>query len=145
MTCGWFWLYLGACLMLVELFVPGFIIFFFGLAAATTGLARMIAGEAFDAVWQVSSFAGFSVFYLVFFRNRLKSVFLGKRKNADSDVDDDYSGRRAVVVEDIAPPLPGRILLGDAQWDAVADSFIAKGSDVRVISQNNITLKVTEV
>ena len=36
-SCGWLWLYAGAILMLMEILAPGFVIFFFGLAAATAG------------------------------------------------------------------------------------------------------------
>jgi membrane protein implicated in regulation of membrane protease activity len=145
MTSGWLWLYFGAFLMLVEIFAPGFIIFFFGLAAATTGVLNMIIGDAFNATWQVSSFAAFSVLYLLFLRSRMKGVFLGNKKVVDTNVDDDYSGRIATVVTEIAPPLSGRVLLGDAEWEATADSFIAKDAKVKIISKNNITLKVTEV
>ena len=63
-SCAWLWLYAGAFLMLLELFAPGFVIFFFGLAAAAVGLMRFAFGEAFDATWQIASFSVFSVLFL---------------------------------------------------------------------------------
>ena len=37
-------------MMLMELMAPGFVIFFFGLSAATVGLCRFAFGEAFDFI-----------------------------------------------------------------------------------------------
>ena len=34
-SCGWLWLYAGVGLMLAELLAPGFVVFFFGLSAAS--------------------------------------------------------------------------------------------------------------
>ena len=50
-SCSWLWLYAGAFLMLLELLAPGFVIFFFGLSAATVGLCRAAFGEAFTLTW----------------------------------------------------------------------------------------------
>ena len=44
-TCGWLWIYAGSALMLLELVVPGFVLCFFGLAAATVGALRLMLGE----------------------------------------------------------------------------------------------------
>ena len=48
MSTGRLWLYFGAFLVLAELLAPGFVIFFFGLPAATVGLLWFVFGEAFD-------------------------------------------------------------------------------------------------
>ena len=37
LSAGWMWLYVGAGLMLAEILMPGFVVFFFGLSAATLG------------------------------------------------------------------------------------------------------------
>ena len=37
---AWLWLYFGAFLMLAELASPGFVVFFFGLAAATVAVLK---------------------------------------------------------------------------------------------------------
>ena len=58
-TAEWIWLYIGAALMMLELVSPGFVIFFFGLAAATVGVLRMIFAGSFTTTWQLVAFAGF--------------------------------------------------------------------------------------
>ena len=45
----------------------------------------------------------------------------------------------------INPPLAGRILLGDAEWTAEADEPIAAGANVKVVAQNNLTMRVEKV
>lgn len=145
MSCAWIWLYLGAFLMLMELLSPGFVIFFFGLSAATVGLCRAVFGEAFDLTWQLASFSVFAILYLVVLRRWLKKTFFGGTAETKTDFDNEYLGRVGKVTEAIEPPLDGRVLIGDAEWTAVADGSIAVGATVKVISQNNLTMKVEVV
>lgn len=144
-TADWIWLYVGSALMILELISPGFVIFFFGLAAATTGVLTMFAGGAFTMMWQLLAFAGFSIVYLVFLRRAVKKVFSGSVEKSASNFEDDFPGKIAVVTEAINPPLSGRVMLGDAEWTAVADSPIEKNVNVRVIVRDNLTLKVGRV
>lgn len=143
---GWLWLYAGAALMLLEIAMPGFVVFFFGLAAATTGLLRLALGDVFSPAWQMFSVSVFSILYLVFLRRILKSVFSGDtERSVDAVSDGGHVGRAAKVVKPIAPPLSGRVMLGDAEWDATADVPLAAGTDVAVTAQNNLTLHVVPV
>ena len=144
-TADWIWLYIGSALMILELISPGFVIFFFGLAAATTGVVTRFSGDGFTTVWQVLTFAGLSIVYLVFLRRGVKKLFSGTVETSASNFEDDFPGKIAVVTEDINPPLSGRVLLGDAEWTAVADSPIEKGVNVRIVLRDNLTLKVERV
>lgn len=144
-TCGWIWLYLGAFLMLAEIVSPGFVIFFFGLSAATVGICRFAIGDAFTLTWQLASFSVFSVLYLVTLRRLMKRLFSGNASSSSVDFNQESVGRIARTVAVIRPPLSGRILLGDAEWSAVADVEIPEGADVRVVAQDNLTMKVVPV
>ena len=141
-SCAWLWMYLGAILMLMELMAPGFVIFFFGLSAATVGLFRFAFGDAFDLTWQLAAFSAFSILYLVFLRRWVQKVFTGKVVAEGADFENENIGRIGKVTEAINTPLTGRVMLGDAEWTAEADVAIPTGSDVRVVSQNNLTVKV---
>ena len=142
MSCGWLWLYAGAILMLMEILSPGFVIFFFGLSAATTGLLRFAFGDAFDATWQAVSFSALTILYLVFLRRWVKGVFSGKTEKAATDFEHEYVGRAGKVTAAIEPPLAGRVEIGDAEWTAVADAPVAAGTDVKVVAQENLTMRV---
>lgn len=142
--CGWLWMYFGAFLMLAELLAPGFVIFFFGLSAATVGIIRLSVGESFNLTWQIASFSVFAIVYLAVLRRWLKGVFAGMIKNEDA-FESEYVGRIGKLVADVKPPLSGRVTIGDAEWTAVADAPIAAGANVKVVSQDNLTMKVEEV
>ena len=132
---GWLWLYAGAVLMLMEIIVPGFVMFFFGLAAATVGFTRFALGEALSPTWQLAAFSALSVIYITMLR----------RSDSPEGFGAEYVGRAGKVTGAINPPLAGRVELGDAQWAAVADEPIAAGVDVLVVSRSNLTMKVKEI
>lgn len=138
----WIWLYVGAFLMLAEILAPGFVIFFFGLAAATVGL--LLFAFDFSATVQAALFSALSVVYLVALRRVVKSVFMGETAEAGA-VAGEYVGRVGRVVETIRPEVPGRILLGDAEWTASAGERLEPGTEVRVVAQENLTLAVEKL
>ena len=84
LTCGWYWIYTGCVLMLMELVVPGFVLCFFGMAAATVGAIRLAVGDAFSPTWQLAVFSVCSVLYIVLLRRWLKSVFVGDKIDRDA-------------------------------------------------------------
>lgn len=141
-SCAWIWLYIGAFLMFMELLAPGFVIFFFGLSAATVGFCRFAFGEAFTLTWQLAAFSAFAIIYLAALRRALRQLFSGTAKKSGVDFDNENVGRIGTVTEAIVPPRTGRVAIGDAEWTAAADGPIAVGADVKVISQENLTMKV---
>ena len=89
---AWLWMYAGMFLMLLELAAPGFVVFFFGLAALTVGAGRFVFGEAFTLNMQIAAFSVFSVLYLVLLRRWLKNVFMDA-KSDNSGLADENVGR----------------------------------------------------
>ena len=144
LTCGWLWVYAGSALVLLELVAPGFVLCFFGLSAATVGALRLALGEAFSPTWQFASFSVFSILYIVLLRRWLKSVFVGDRTDPGA-AQGACVGRAGRVTAAVAPGVPGRVLVGDAEWNAEATVPIAEGTPVRVVAQDNLTLTVAAV
>ncbi len=145
LNCAWLWIYAGAILMLLELVSPGFVIFFFGLSAATVGLCRFALGDLFTTTWQLAAFSAFSILYLIFLRRWMTNLFSGKSERAAVDFDNESVGRLGSITEEIKPPLTGRVMIGDAEWTAAADVPLAVGTNVKVVSQTNLTMKVEAV
>jgi len=145
LSCGWIWMYVGAGLMFLELASPGFVLFFFGLSAATVGVLRLSLEEAFTPTWQMVAFSAFSIIYLVFLRRWLKAVFSGDKETSSANLTSEAVGRLGRVTVAIDPPLTGRVMVGDAEWTAAADAPIAAGVDVRVVAQENLTMRVAAV
>ena len=137
---AWLWLYFGAFLMLAELASPGFVVFFFGLAAATVAVLKWCV-PSLPMAGQFAVFSVFSVLYLVVLRRYMKKVFLGDTAESKSALNE-YVGRVGKVVEVIRPEVPGRILLGDAEWTATAAERLEPGTEVKVTAQSNLTLTV---
>lgn len=139
----WIWMYVGAFLMLAELISPGFVVFFFGLAAATVSLLKWIFPSL--PLWgQLAAFSILSILYLLVLRKYIKSVFMGE-KDESLSINNEYVGRVGRVVEVIRPEVPGRILLGDAEWAAQSATRLEPGTEVRVVAQENLTLRVEPI
>lgn len=143
-SAGWVWVYAGVIVMLLELVAPGFILCFFGLAAVSVGALRLLIGDGFGLAWQLAAFSFLSVAYIVVLRRFFRRSLTGDRL-ADRDLQGEYVGRTGRVTEAIRPPLAGRVMIGDAEWSAVADRPVESGRDVKVVFQQNITMKVEEL
>ena len=141
-TAAWIWLYIGAFLMLAEIVSPGFVIFFFGLGAATVAVCKW-AFPSMSLACQLALFSITSVIYLLVLRRYMKRLFMGDK--ADLGLPSEYVGRLGKVVETIRPEVPGRILLGDAEWAAAASERIEVGVEVKVVAQDNLTMRVEKV
>lgn len=146
LSAGWLWMYIGGGLMLAEILMPGFVVFFFGLSAVTLGGLMLVLPDAFylTLAWQLALFSLFSIVYLATLRRYLKSIFLGDCEDTISATDE-FAGRTGEVMSAIGQGVPGRVLVGDAQWDAVAVKPVAVGRKVKVLSRKNLTLTVEEV
>ena len=70
-STGWIWLYIGSFLMLAEIVSPGFVIFFFGLGAATVAVCKW-AFPSLSLAWQLALFSISSIFYLLVLRRYMK-------------------------------------------------------------------------
>ena len=145
LSCAWLWIYAGSALMLLELIAPGFILCFFGLSAATVGALRFALGGAFTLTWQLAAFSVFSVLYIVILRRYLKRIFVGGKVETKTDFDNESVGRVGKLTEAVRPPLTGRVMLGDAEWTAESERPIEAGANVRVVAQQNLTMKVEEL
>ena len=146
LSAGWIWMYVGAGMMLAEILTPGFVMFFFGLSAATVGALVLLLPETFNPsfMWQLALFSLFSLVYLVTLRRYVKKIFIGDNGKSRA-LADEFAGRLGEVVTAIAPNVPGRVIVGDAEWDATAAVALAAGTRVRVIARRNLTLEVEAV
>ena len=141
-SCAWLWLYAGLFLMLAEILAPGFVIFFFGLAAMSVGGLRFAFGDAFTPTWQLAAFSAFSILYLGVLRRYMKKAFLGEQEVTQTDFNNECVGRVGQVTTAIEPPKTGRVMVGDAEWTACADVAISAGTAGRVGARENLAMKV---
>jgi len=137
-----YWLVFGIGLIILEVMTPGLVSLFFGLAALTVALAAWLIPLSQGVQWL--AFSVFSIIYILLLRQSLKKVFNGD-KEVSERLGDEFSGKRAVVVEAVAPNRPGRVEFCGCTWTAEADAELAVGSSVRILGKKNLTLSVEAV
>ncbi len=138
----WTWIVGGIILILAELAIPSFFIVWFGLGALLVGLLAL----AFDlsltaqlATWTLASLAMVALWFRVF-----KQSF---QKTLSGTADGNVIGQIGLLVSAVAPFERGKVrfqgpLLGSEEWVCLADSPIAAGERVRVLSVEGSFLKV---
>jgi len=140
----WHWLTLGLILILAELFIPSFTIFWFGLGALLVGLLLWIA-PALPLSWQIFTWAIASGLFTFLWFRFLKPRMTDRTKAGMS--------REAVLGECgqvIAVPHEGRRgtvrfttpLLGADEWPFICEQEVAVGDRVLVKEVSGNTLIV---
>ena len=143
-----YWLMIGVMLLFLELALPGFILFFFGLAALITALVAWLTPIAI--AWQLGLFIVSSLVTTFTLRNVIQRRFLDSPKGEEGeDPDEDVilavPGDRAVVGVSIKPPSEGRINYSGTSWRATADEMIEEGEIVAVVRQENLVIHVEKI
>jgi len=134
------WFIIGLVLFLLELVLPGFVIFFFGVGAWFTALVCLIFHPGTDI--QILIFAIVSLLSLVALRRMIqKKVFYGKTDNSVL-VEDEFTGREARAVTDIQPGKKGKVEFKGTVWSAESDAEIYEGDIVIIERKDNFNLIV---
>ncbi|HNW45746.1 MAG TPA: NfeD family protein [Elusimicrobiales bacterium] len=137
------WIILGIVIMGMELFLPGFILCFFGLGAVLTGLLVIFLPLGINT--QLILFGILSIVLLVSFRRYAQGYFTGRVSNPNPTgaAMESHVGETAVVTEDIIPDSPrGKVEFHGTAWNADADTEIKKGTKVTILQRHDLTFKV---
>lgn len=141
----WYWLVAGVLLMLLELAIPSFFVFWFGLGALLVALLMLVVADLSLTlqllVWGISSIAMVALWFRVFRRDQHKTLV----GTADGAV----LGEIGLLVGAVEPFQRGRVrfqrpILGTDEWPCVAETAIPAGERVRVISVEGSYLKVAK-
>ena len=134
------WFLVGIVFLALELLLPGLIVFFFGLGAWCVAL--MLALMPMSLAVQLLVFVVASLVLLVGLRSLLKKVFLGRSLEKDAMDGGQLLEGTGEVIDDILPPSLGKIKYSGSFWQASADQPLLKGTTVRILEKNNLTVKV---
>lgn len=139
------WAVIGIFLLMMELFIPGLIVFFFGVGALLVAVVCVFAEININV--QILLFLISSVVFLLMLRSWLKGVFSGFIKGRpDMSLNPpDFIGERVTVLQTITPVMPGTVEMHGTQWKARADVEISAGAVVEIIGNENLTLVVKPV
>ena len=141
----WHWEIAGLALVLLELAVPAFFVIWFGFGAMLVGLVLLLApGLTLSAqigVWVLASVAMTVLWFRVFKRSQHETLV----GTAAGEV----IGEIGLLVSAVAPFERGKVrfqrpVLGAEEWACVAESAIAAGERVRVVSVEGSYVKVAK-
>jgi membrane protein implicated in regulation of membrane protease activity len=141
----WHWEIAGLALVLLELAVPSFFIIWFGLGALLTGLVLLAVPDMVlasqIATWVIASMAMTVLWFSVARRSRFKTLI----GTAAGEV----IGEVGLLVSAVAPFERGKVrfqrpVLGADEWACVAETEIAAGERVRVVSVEGSYVKVAK-
>jgi membrane protein implicated in regulation of membrane protease activity len=143
----WHWLVFGMILMLLELVVPSFTIFWFGLGGLLVGLLMLVFAEL-PVVWQiflwVMASVGFAVFWFKVMKPRMKDeTMAGISREA-------VLGETAMVVRKPDGERRGEMrfsvpVLGSDSWSFICTENVEVGDRVvvRDVSGNTMMVQPT--
>jgi len=141
----WHWEIAGLALVLLELALPSFFVIWFGLGAMLTGVVLFAVPDLVlskqIAAWIIASMAMTVLWFSVARRSRFRTLI----GTAAGEV----IGEVGLLVSAVAPFERGKVrfqrpVLGAEEWACVAETAIAAGERVRVLSVEGSYVKVTK-
>ena len=135
-----FWFILGLGLFLLELVIPGFFIFFFGLGAWVTALVCLIGKPGTNL--QIVIFAVSSTLLLLALRRIIQKKFLNSKSTQSDDVEDEFTGKEALATVDFGGMKHGKVEFKGTTWTAESESEIKEGQRVIIIEKDSFKLIV---
>lgn len=134
------WFIIGLVLFILELVLPGFVLFFFGIGAWITALLCLVANPGINL--QAIVFTITSILSLVLLRRMIKRKFLYSRDDLSKAVEDEFTGREALALDDIIPGAGGKVEFKGTTWNAESEATIKKGQRVIIKGKENFKLFV---
>lgn len=138
-----FWFLIGLGLFLLELIIPGFFIFFFGLGAWITALVCLIGNPGTNV--QIIIFAITSVLSLIALRRIIQKKFFYSKGNQSEEVEDEFTGKEGVATKNFGGAETGKVEFKGTTWKAESSSEIKEGQRVRIIEKDNFKLIVEPI
>jgi membrane protein implicated in regulation of membrane protease activity len=133
------WFILGFAFFILEFLLPGFILFFFGIGAWVVALATLFTDLSFNV--QIILFLVSAILTVLSLRKWLREK-LGMGIPKNSDLEDEFIGRHAIVEQSISPGMAGQVSFKGTSWQAEADEEIPAGASVTIIDTKSIVLIV---
>lgn len=134
------WFLIGLVLFLIELVVPGFIIFFFGFGAWVTALICLVFHPGTNL--QIIIFAITSLLSLLALRKMIQNKFFYSKSNNSESVEDEFTGKEGIAMTDFGNDKKGKVEFKGTTWNAESDSEIKEGQRVIIMRKQSFNLFV---
>lgn len=134
------WFLIGLAFLLLEFLLPGLIVLFFGFGAWITAICTLIFNLGLNA--QLVVFIGTSILSLIFLRKYFKRIFVGKDEKAVNEVLEEFVGKIVIAESDFEKGRKGKVTFKGTIWEALSETDIKKGDQLKIIGKESIVLKV---
>ena len=142
----WHWLVLGMLLVVGEIFIPSFTIFWFGLGAIVVGLLMTLVTLSFTAqilIWTVSSVA-FTALWFKYLKPKMTD------RTSAGISRDAAIGEAGQVIKAPTERSRGQVrfttpVLGDDEWEFISDDDVRIGDRVFIKEISGNTLIVVKL
>lgn len=142
-----FWAVLGILCIGLEMLVPGFVLFFFGLGGLVTAACSLVPFVAAYLWIQILIFLVASIFSLVILRKKFSTIFKGsvlESKKVDSDEND--VGALVDIIETVSPSIEGRIRFKGTSWKAFStQEELVKGTRARIVRRDGLVYFIEKI
>ena len=143
----WHWLVLGIGLVVFEIFIPSFTVFWFGLGAIVVGIvlwlfpALAVSGQLI--IWIVAS-CGFTLLWFKYFKPKMVD------KTSAGIARDAAIGESGQVIKCPTENSRGKVrfstpILGEDEWEFISESEVSLGDRVYIKEFSGNTLIVTKL
>jgi len=127
------WFIIGLIFLVLELILPGFVVFFFGLGAWVTSLVCLLADPGTNL--QMTIFALTSVITLVAFRRMLKKKFFTSNDINSTSVDDEFTGGKALALTSFKRGSKGKVEYKGTTWSATSEKDVAECNTIIILNR----------
>lgn len=139
----WTWLVIGALLIVLEMFSPAAYFLWMGISAIITGgFLWVFPGMHWTA--QVSIFAIQSVLSIIVWRKFFFHISAESDQPLLNKRAQQFVGRVFTLENDIVDGI-GQVKIDDSTWRIMAEEDYKAKSKVKVIGEDGVNLKVTQI
>ena len=141
------WMAIGFALMALEIIMPGFVVFWFGVGSLLTALLVKIASIQ-DPAWQWLIFFLASFAFLSFWHFYLKKFF--QKEVVDDVPDPTLLSLQGKVIKKIEQGRAGEVELftafhGIRKWKAFSHEVLEENDEIIVVGADGVSLKVEKL
>lgn len=133
------WFLIGLVLIILELFVPGLVLIFFGVGAWITAGVCLFTDIGINT--QLFVFLINSLASLALLRKALKKRYMD-RKSPDGELEDEYIGQEAVAITTFGIGEVGKVTFKGTNWEAISQQAVTTGQRLRITGYKSIRLFV---
>ena len=142
MNVSLLWFIIGFAFFMLEFIVPGFILFFFGIAAWIVAILAFFIDINLNS--QLLIFLGSALATVVLLRKYLKDK-VGMYRESPIVLEDEFIGKTGIAETDISPDKNGKVDFKGTRWDASSTEVITAGQQVLIIETRSILLIVKPI